>query len=205
MNLDALPDREDTPDFIDYANQLVSTYAYDVIATIDYLETNNDTAFSGLLDLSNIGLLGHSTGGGGDVTVALLDDRIDAIIGLDAWVEPINDSLVSQPLEIPSLFLRSGQWEEGFNNTNLYQIINNSNQPSYLYQIDGTTHYDFSMVYMYSPLTRLIGFTGSVKGSYLNQMLETLIVDFFDDTLRNDILPSIDISDWEEIKPITTN
>ena len=205
LNLDALPERETTPNFLEYANDLVNTYAYDVIATIDYLEIINNSNYDGLLDLSKIGLLGHSTGGGGDVTAALLDDRVDAIIGLDAWVEPIETTLVNQPLTIPSLFLRSGQWETGFNNTNLFQLVNNSSESSYLYQIDGTTHYDFSMVYMYSPLTRLIGFTGSVKGDYLNDILETMIVDFFNQTLRNEMFNGIDISDWDVVRSITSN
>lgn len=205
LNLSALPDRETTPDFLEYANDLVTTYAYDVIATIDYLEIINNSSYDGLLDLSKIGLLGHSTGGGGDVTAALLDDRIDSIIGLDAWVEPVNETLIDQSLNIPSLFLRSGQWETGFNNDKLHQLVNDSSDASYLYQIDGTTHYDFTMVYMYSPLTRVIGFTGSVKGDYLNNILETMIVDFFSQTLINQTSNEIDISDWEEVRLINTD
>jgi len=203
LNLDALPNRETTPDFLDYANQLVNTYALDVVATLDYLELINNSNFGNKLDLTKIGLLGHSTGGGGDVTVALQDDRIDSIIGLDAWVEPIDEVLINQGLTIPSLFLRSGQWETGYNNISLYNLVENNTQTSLLYQIDGTTHYDFTMVYMYSPLTKLIGFTGDIEGEYLNTILETMIVDFFDNTLRQDTYTDIDVSDWEEVQSIT--
>lgn len=207
LNLDALPLRDSTTEFLTFANQLVNTYAGDVIQTIDYLEsvnTNLSSDFYGRLDLSSIGLLGHSTGGGGDVTVALSDPRIDALIGLDAWVEPVSEDLMSQSLDIPSLFLRSGQWEIGENNTHLYMLVNQTDDFSSLYQIDGTTHYDFTMVYMYSPLTQLIGFTGDVEGDYLNVMLESIIVEFFDDTLKNNENPAVDLSDFVGISQIET-
>ena len=179
LNLDALPDRETTDEFLDYANQLVYTYASDITTTIDYLEEinmeSNASRFSGKLDLSNIGLLGHSTGGGADVAVALNDTRIAALIGLDAWVEPIEDNEITKGLSIPSLFIRSGDWEVGLNNANLYSLIENSSTPSMLFQIDGTTHFDFTMVYMYSPFTTYLGFTGDVEGQYLNSIQKSMI------------------------------
>ena len=207
LNKGALPDRETTPDFLDYANQLVSTYAADVITTLNYLEeindSNNPSRFSGKLDLTNIGLLGHSTGGGGDVTAALNDDRIDAVMGLDAWVEPIAETEINKGLTIPSLFLRSGQWEVGFNNTNLYNLVENTTDSSMLYQIDGTTHFDFAMVYMYSPLIKLIGFSGTVENEYLNSILKSMISDFFNETLRNATDSGRDVTTWEEVRMIT--
>lgn len=206
LNEDALPPMETTPDFETYSNQLVNTYAGDVIDTLDYLEVINangsTSQFSGKIDLDNIGLLGHSTGGGGDVTVALNDDRITSVMGLDAWVQPIDQTDISKGLDIPSLFLRSGQWEDGDNNDNLYAVIKNSSYPSLLYQIDGTTHYDFTMVYMYSPLTRTIGFTGSIKGTYLNSILETMVVDFFNETLKHDTTVEVNADAWEEVRNI---
>ena len=207
LNLDALPDRETNDDFLQYANQLVNTYADDVSTTLDYLETLNDDStsiFNGTLDLTSIGLLGHSTGGGGDVVVALNDDRIDSVIGLDAWVEPILDSEISKGLNIPSLFIRSGAWEIGFNNENLYSLVNQSSYTSEVYQIDGTTHYDFAMVYMYSPLTKYIGFTGDVESEYLTDILKSMITDFFEETLKDNPNSSIDPGVWEEVIEVVT-
>ncbi|MDC0558795.1 dienelactone hydrolase family protein [Candidatus Izimaplasma bacterium] len=207
LNLDALPERDTTPDFLDYANQLVNTYASDITATINYLEEINDSTdtsrFSEKLDLTNIGLLGHSTGGGGAVAVAINDDRIGAVIGLDAWVEPIDDTELDKGLTIPTLFIRSGAWETGYNNEFLYDLIENSTYPSDFYQIDGTTHYDFAMVYMYSPLTKLIGFTGEVESEYLTSILKSMMVDFFNETLNNDSSSEINPDDWEEVRVIS--
>ncbi|BCR35745.1 alpha/beta hydrolase family protein [Mariniplasma anaerobium] len=208
LNLDALPDRQTTNDFIEYANQLVYTYASDITATLDYLEDINDidsqSRFSGKLDLDKIGLLGHSTGGGADVAVALDDDRIAAVIGLDAWVESINENRINVGLDIPSMFLRSGSWETGENNANLLSLIEQSTYPSILYQIDGTTHYDFAMVYMYSPLVKTIGFSGSVESRYLVTILKSMITDFFDEALKDDANSQIDPNQWEEVRIINS-
>lgn len=206
LDPEALPPREITADFLDHANELVNTYASDVETTINYLEAMSEgehaSEFASALDLSALGLLGHSTGGGADVAVALRDERIKAVIGLDAWVEPIKEDKVENGLSIPSLFLRSGDWEISYNNDHLYTLIQNSTASASLYQIDGTTHYDFAMVHMYSPLTKYIGFSGSVESDKLDSMLRSMISDFFDGTLKNSGSSDINPDIWEEVRSI---
>ncbi|RJX27195.1 MAG: hypothetical protein C4537_01115 [Acholeplasma sp.] len=204
QNQDALPDRSEA-NFLSAANQLVYTYAGDISKTLDYLESENDITsdafFKGKLDLDHIGLIGHSTGGGADVAVALNDDRITALLGLDAWVEPISSEEIEKGLSIPAIFLRSETWEEGLNNANLYDLILNSDQAE-LYQIDGTTHSDFSMAYMFSPLMSMIGYTGSLNSDYLLQMQKDVMNVFFDQHLKGIIDQNIDLSLYEELKNI---
>ncbi len=204
LNLDALIYRDDNPDFLIDANNLVNTYSGDIVDTIDYLDmlnTDENSIYYGKLDLDRIGLLGHSTGGGAGVNTALIDDRVHSVLGLDAWVEPIDFNVVTNKLDVPSLFIRSGAWETGENNENLYEIVNQSNQSSMLYQIDGTTHYDFAMVYMYSPLTKYLGLTGSVDSEELNEMLKDTILDFFNSTLLSES-SEFNITEYEEMRTI---
>jgi pimeloyl-ACP methyl ester carboxylesterase len=205
QNKDALPPRDENDNFLDDANQLVYTYAGDVSFMLDYIEIlNNDTEsfLNNKLDLDHIGLIGHSTGGGADVAVALNDVRIGAVIGLDAWVEPIVASEIEKGLSMPSIFLRSESWEEGPNNIDLYDLIENSSDAS-LYQIDGTTHGDFTMAYILSPLMSTIGYTGSLETTYLVDMQKEIINYFFDLHLKNDLDASLDFTTWEEIKKIS--
>lgn len=205
QNKDALPERGD-PTFLEKANQLVSTYAGDVIKTIDYLEEQHEkpnARLFGKVDLDHIGLLGHSTGGGADVFVALSDHRIKAVMGLDAWVEPIGSTELSKGLNIPSLFLRSQAWEEGPNNDYLYELLINSTQAR-LYQIDGTTHSDFTMAYMFSPLTGMLGITGSLEKGYLLQMQKDVMNNFFDKHLKS-IDEELNLSVYKELKPVATS
>ncbi len=204
QNKDALPSR-DEPNFLDKATQLVNTYAKDVSKTIDFLEEKNEAEtgfFSGKLDLDYIGLIGHSTGGGADVAVALDDDRITALIGLDAWVEPISTQEIDKGLDIPSLFIRSETWSEGENNIHLNLLIKNSIN-SMLFQIDGSTHADFTMAYMFSPLTSVIGFTGSLDYQYLLDMQKAVMVPFFEQHLKNDGAFDYTQLDYDELNKIT--
>ena len=83
-------------------------------------------------------------------------------------------------------------------------VIDNNSLYSTLYQIDGTVHTDFAMTHMFSSATGLIGLTGSVETEYLNNILETLIVNFFTNTLKDDLLENPEISQWEEVRRINT-
>ncbi|MGH4124706.1 MAG: alpha/beta hydrolase family protein [Clostridium sp.] len=208
LNKKALPKKEVTPNFLEYADKLVNTYAGDVNLTLNELEKFNEgevnSNFKGKFDLSRIGLLGHSTGGGADVSIALKDKRIKAIIGMDAWVEPINAVDIDKGLKIPALFLRSGEWEVGLNNKNLRSLIDKSSGPISLYQINDTTHLDFTMVYMYSPLTKYINITGKLDGRISSSIQKDFIQSFFDKNLKDN--NSINISNvadkWKEVKKI---
>jgi hypothetical protein len=208
LNLDALPNRETNTDFLDYANTLVNTYAGDITLTLDELEKMDAegslSMFEGKMDVTKIGLLGHSTGGGADVAVAINDERVKALVGMDAWVEPIYDTEIEKGLDVPALFLRSGSWEIGENNLNLNSLVESNADSSWLYQIDGITHYDFSMAYMYSPLTKYISITGELDGDYLVSILKTVITEFFDKNLKENFTIELNQFDetWEAVRRI---
>lgn len=205
LNLDALPDRDETSDFIGNANTLVNTYAGDITLAINELEKMNagdgSTRFEGKLDLANIGLLGHSTGGGAGAAVAINDDRIKALFGMDSWVEPIDDIEIEKGLHIPCVFIRSQAWATGLNNHNLNTLVDDNLDNTRLYQIKGTTHYDFSMAYMYSPLTENLGMTGENEGDLLVEIYRSMLKDFFDQTLKVDNNVGLIIIDdpWDEL------
>jgi len=169
--------------------RLMMTYGLDIIATIDFLETlnsNENDIFYNHLDLDHIGAVGHSTGGGGMIYAALHDDRIQAIIGLDAWVEPIRDVLNEKTLSIPSLFLRSEAWEDGPNNDVLIPMLQNATSETQLFRINGTTHYDFAMVYMYTSLAKTLGFSGSIPTQTMIEIMFTSHESFFNEYLKNE-------------------
>jgi hypothetical protein len=186
---DALRSFSDIESGLESNTRLMMTYGLDVIATIDFLETlnsNPNDIFYNHLDLDKIGAVGHSTGGGGIIYAALHDDRIQAIIGLDAWVEPIQDVLDEKTLSIPSLFLRSEAWEEGPNNDVLIPMLLNATAETQLYRINGTTHYDFAMVYMYTSLAKTLGFSGSIHTETMIEIMFTSHESFFNEHLKND-------------------
>ncbi|MEI5909139.1 dienelactone hydrolase family protein [Bacillus spongiae] len=188
---EALPDREETPDFLNYAQTLVTTFAGDISLSLNELEGMNkgerDATFTDRLDLENIGIVGHSTGGGAAVSTAIHDKRIKAIVGMDAWVEPVEKGKLETGLQIPSLFLRSNEWEHGLNNDHLFFLLNNSERPVDLYQINETGHQDFSMIYMYSPLSKYFNITGKLDGREGAKIQHDFILNFFDSSLKNQV------------------
>lgn len=186
LNEEALPSEADQEKFQKASKRLATTYGEDVEAVIDDLERLNrsNETFSDRLDLDALGLLGHSTGGGGDVYVSLKDKRIKALIGLDAWVNPLPTETLSQGLKIPALFLRSEQWSRGPNNLALNTLFKNSPNVN-LVQMGKTNHVDFSMAYMYSPITKYIGFTGELGGRKSSKIQQQFILSFFNDHLTN--------------------
>lgn len=182
----ALPSQADRRRFGSSSELLVRTYGEDVGSVLNDLERKNeeDSLLGGKMDLSDIGLIGHSTGGGGSVYISLKDSRIKALMGLDAWLAPVENALLSQGLDMPSLFLRSEQWKIGPNNYSLDTLMKNS-MDSKLVQMRRTTHIDFTMAYMYSPLTKYIGFTGNDERRMSSEIQRAAALAFFDHHLKS--------------------
>ncbi len=203
INYDALPVGLKGEKFMKKANQLVNTYADDVIKTIDFLEDVDkiDDSFKNRLDLENIGLLGHSTGGGAGVRVALKDERVKALIGMDAWVEPIKKENISIGLRAKSMFFRSDWWQDIPNNENLALLYEASHSKPIFYQVGGTSHYDFAMIYMYSPAIKWLGYSGKVDTDLLIAELKEAILNFFDKTLY-DKKTKFDVNKYENMEEI---
>ncbi|MDW7663154.1 MAG: dienelactone hydrolase family protein [Bacillota bacterium] len=183
----ALPDRDSTPDFLNYANRLVLTYAGDISLVLDSMESINSGDYSeimtGSINFEQIGLMGHSTGGGADVAVALRDERVKALFAMDAWVEPLGMDEMTGGLSIPALFLRSEQWEGGLNDNYLNPLVDASGDAS-LIQIEGTTHIDFTMSSMFSSLTGIIGFTGELSREESARIQHDYVLEFFNQSLK---------------------
>ena len=203
LNEEALPSFVSSSQYNKNSNLLVTTYGEDVGSVLDDLEkmNKNDPNFKDKFDLNKIGVLGHSTGGGGHVYISQKDKRIKAILGLDAWVNPIESENLKKGLEIPTLFVRSQQWGTGPNNVALNGIIENSNNAT-LIQMDKTNHVDFSMSYMYSPISRYIGFTGKLKGMQSSDIQRSIILKFFNNYLKDEEDNKSYLKDIIEIYPV---
>ncbi len=200
----ALPDASTVDDFSDYSNKLVTTFAIDAQLTINTLENlttgqvkldnyidkkdlNNmeDTSgFSGMLEdrinIDMIGAIGHSTGGGGVTKLAMIDDRIDAVFGFDPWVEPIEETLLNQGLSTPSIYISSEQWQNHANRKYLKIIADSDKSATKMYQLNGTKHKDFTMMYMFEPISRIIGMSGTIDSSRSIEIQKDFLLQFFD-------------------------
>jgi len=181
---DALPDRSSIDDFDLFSHALVSTFANDDRAVLDFMEIN--TFFADKIDKEKIGAMGHSTGGGGVINLAITDRRIKAVLGLDAWVEPIKGNILDKGLHIPNAFLRSAQWETGPNNMFLKRLFDNTTVKPNIYQVQGGNHQDFSMLYMYLPISRILGETGKLDPLVNAEIQQSFVLTFFDQNLKQE-------------------
>lgn len=189
----ALPDRSSVDDFDLFSQALVSTFTNDDRAVLDFMETN--TFFADRIDKEKVGAMGHSTGGGAVVSLAITDPRIKAVLGLDAWVEPIEADILENGLDIPSAFLRSEQWETGPNNVFLKRLFDNTSVKPNIYQVQGGNHQDFSMLYMYLPITRILGTTGNLDPLENAELQQSYVLTFFDQNLKQE---SEDLQNWSK-------
>lgn len=186
LNKKALPRIAKASTFNTAANKLAVNFGKDVVMVLDEIERLNkeDKDFKEKLDLDNIGLLGHSTGGAGDVFTSLKDKRAKALVGLDAWVNPLNIEDLKEGLDIPSLFLRSEQWTKRQSVEPLDTLVRNSNNAKII-ELENINHVDFTMVYMYSSLSKYVGFTGKEGGRESAKMQREIALKFFDENLKN--------------------
>lgn len=181
-------------DFITDGKVLIEMYKEDIAYVYSKIEKLNDKhdILKNHIDTDNIGLLAHSTGAGAAVAFAM-EEPVEAIFLLDAWVEPIE---ITGTLQIPKLFFRSEDWAESTNNDNLSLVTDK------VYQVKNAGHQDFTNGYNLSPVLELIGYVSDDSIT----MQEDYILAFFDLHLKGkeDILMELTDKYDKDIKYTTT-
>lgn len=165
----ALPNRETTPLFGTFASTLVATYAADIAAVARSIRAGITVPqLAGRLDSTRIALAGHSTGGGAAVLAAMDDPGFLAVVGLDAWVEPIGNPRLAAGLKTPQLHIGSASWTGGINAgylATLKQATLTQAGGSWAgHRIPGSSHFDFAMVRHITSVGSWIGLAGKTNG-----------------------------------------
>lgn len=181
---------EDEPTVVGGAG-LVDVWGADVRFLLDQVAVWNSAPghlLAGVVDLDRIGTLGHSTGGGTALEVCALDDRCDAVVGLDAWVEPVSPPLlVDYPR--PVLFLSAPAWLGPENSAAGHALYQDRADTGYLLTIAGTEHFDFSDLPLLSPLTPLLGLSGEIRSERALAIINAYTLAFFDHILKEEPAP----------------
>ena len=131
------------------SNRLVTVWAEDIGFVLDRLagwNKDGNSDFNNRFDLTKVGVFGHSTGGGTTVQFCGRDERCKAGVGLDAWVEPVSDDIVTSGLTQPFLFLRADRWglsDSGKNFDIADALLAGAQDTSYVATIAGASHFDF--------------------------------------------------------------
>ena len=187
-NPDVLSGEGDPPQT---SNTLVGVWADDIGFVLDELAVWNEEDggdFNGRLDLSKVGVFGHSTGGGATVEFCGRDERCQAGVGLDAWVVPVSDEIVAAGLEQPFLFLRADKWnfnDASDNHTITEKLFADLTQTGYLATVKGAAHFDFTDIPLLSPLTPQLGLSSDMNSTYTVEMMDSMVSAFFRQELQD--------------------
>lgn len=102
---------------------------------------------------------------------------------------------------MPSLLIRREAWEVSQNNNALYQLIEQNPITPITYQMNGTTHFDFGMGYMFTRLAPLIGLQGE-RGLEMPLTQNAMVLDFMNALLNTSQSFTLDLSEYEDLIPI---
>ena len=201
----ALPDEETVePEIYDEAaTDLVATFAADLGMVLDELFAANTGAFEFVadsVDLDRVGIYGHSTGGGAAVKTCLEDERCKAILGMDAWVEPLTEGDLRQTMTVPALQMRSDGWRDTPNDALLQGIAARGEDITYFVDVVGAGHNDFVMAPLISPLAARIGLKGPIPAGRVIPIIDNYLVGFFDVFLLDTGSAALDSVSFREVE-----
>jgi hypothetical protein len=178
------------PGYTKAARLLVNQWAGDLSAALDYLaEQNTDPSgsFHGRLDLTRVGVYGHSTGGGATIQFCGTDARCRAGLTQDAFMTPISQQVLEEGVKQPFFFIFSQSWADdvqGKNNQIFEGFYSHLPFQVPVVTILGTRHYDFTDLPLLSPLAPQLGIKGPINGKRVVKILNDYLIAYFDQELK---------------------
>ena len=187
---DALPSGVTQAEYDLASNILVRQWAGDIGFVLDELAALDSSADLGLvagkMDFGEVGIFGHSTGGGATAEFCAIDARCKAALTMDLWGEPVSDDVIAGGLSQPIMLMHSEVWGADENHQRVRTLVDASTGEVIEFTIRDTTHYDFSSLPLLSPLASSIGLKGPIEGDLGLEIINTYSVNFFDEYLRGD-------------------
>ena len=172
------------------ADKLAQQWAGDIGYALDFMtEQNNDSnsPFFHSLEVSRVGVYGHSTGGGAAIQFCGIDPRCKALLGQDPFLRPVSDEILQSGVAQPAFFMFSQRWNDdvdSLNNRQFKTFHRKSKQAIGAVFIEGTAHYDFSDLPLLSPLAPQLGLKGPINGQHVTTIVDDYLLSFFEMTLK---------------------
>jgi len=188
---DALPSGAPDDEYEQAAQLLSDQWAGDMSYTLDILTSENsdgNSPFYNSLNLSRVGVYGHSTGGGAAIQFCGTDSRCNALLGQDPFMRPVSYEILDKGITQPSFFMFSQVWHDdvGSRNNKLFKPFYENSTDAYgAVYIDGTAHYDFADLPLLSPLAPQLGLKGPINGKRVTTIVNDYLLSFFDMALKS--------------------
>jgi predicted dienelactone hydrolase len=186
----ALPSGAPDDEYEAAAQKLANQWAGDLgfaLDTLGVLNTDIGSPFGGKLDLSRVGVYGHSTGGGAAIQFCGIDSRCTALLGMDPFMRPVTPAILENGVKQPLFFMFSQSWADDMasrNNELFRRFTDRAPLLLGVISIDGTAHYDFSDLPRLSPLAPRLGLKGPISGERVTTIINDYLIAFFDFTLK---------------------
>lgn len=164
-----------------FVRGMVERWSQDISDVVSELDNLNSSGFlEGKLDLNQIGVFGHSRGGGAAGEALLTDDRIKAGANIDGvqWGRIVNTSF-----DDPFLYI-SADWPEDKEDLNSHAYINKSKDVFYEAKVLNTLHSNFMDIPLMISVNA-ISQAGSIDPYLGLEITNKLIISFFDKHLKN--------------------
>jgi predicted dienelactone hydrolase len=182
-----------------FGRDIVERWAQDLADVTDQLSSwNSFGMFKDKLDLSKVGALGHSRGGGAAGELTLIDNRIKAGANLDGvqWGQ-----IVIRSFNKPFLFL-SSDWPEDHENLIPHAYVNKSRSIFYEGLLLNSGHSNFMDIPFMVPVQAL-SMAGNIDPNLATDITTELLTSFFDKYLKSIDLNLQSISSEYELLELT--
>ncbi|SMF91924.1 Platelet-activating factor acetylhydrolase, isoform II [Paenibacillus uliginis N3/975] len=191
----------DENNFFEATNKIGKVWTEDVDFVIEQLDQMNTGAiqsdFKETMDLNHIGMMGHSFGGATAFDASYLNDKIQAGINMDGTLFEIKNR---ESMNKPFLFMRTEDYITGIEqyknspdadeqikkylSDELAIVDDVMKYEGTLLLIDGTAHYNFTDLPLFSKLISLTGMAGSIDGYRGAEIVNKYVLDFFNKHLK---------------------
>lgn len=180
-----------------FVKDMIERWANDVVDVVSELDKwNSEGFFNGKLDVSNIGVIGHSRGGGAAGESLLIDERIKVGVNIDGvqWGQIVNTEF-----QKPFLYL-SSDWPPEHENLNQHAYVNKSTSTFYEAVILQSGHSNFMDIPLMIPVQPL-NQAGNINSELALRLTGNIITSFFDKYLTSKIVDMNALStDYDLIK-----
>jgi dienelactone hydrolase len=174
-----------------YAEHL-RVWTEDTRFLIDELERiqagERETPLVGKLDMHRLGIFGQSFGGVTAVKVCTVDDRCQAGISLDSGLpRDYTGSAADPSLKQPFMFMQNEV--AGQDRSSILRGLKNT---TFVIAVRGTTHFDYTDLFLYSPVLKFTHLLGPIEGDRMLRIINAYTLAFWDETLKGEISPLLD-------------
>ena len=139
-----------------------------------------ESLFVGKLDMARLGIFGQSFGGVTAVQVCMIDDRCRAGISLDSGLpSDYAGQAINSLLKQPFMFMLN----EGMAYSRS-RILGTLDNPVYVVTVRGTKHFNFTDLYLYSPVLKYTKAFGPIDGSRMVKIINSYTLAFFDEYFK---------------------